>query len=269
MRRVIVIVLLLSFFVSGWAQKVDEIVGDNNLAVWDSIENRHYPGMFEKSQKWGVRLIPTFGYQKVSELKTFYTPYDSIKYVIRVSHDYSREYVRRAKIGKGWMTVYLKDFTNAPIDSCELHSFEKTLKRVKKNYKVKLVGYIRCDTPMYPKQEIKRITLYVSYSPYGSGDMGTEMWVDHLPYSTDNKYGGPCTPEGWAKHNREQTKLAAEVRAQGERNEIIRRYKDQHPSRPPRITRRIRKKMAELEQAARNSPGQMEEGKKARKKESM
>lgn len=231
--------------------------------IKDSITESYYPGMFDGSYFSYEPVVPTEHFGTLSEMQTFFTPYDSIKYVVRVNfyHIGEGKKFRKAPgniVGKA--ELQLRDCTY-PAVCKKTHYTDIGIKRLKKRYKLKFVTYVRCDTPAYPKRETKKITTYVSFSPFDCGNITTKQWVDHLPFSTKAKYGGPYTQEDRERFRAKENKRTERNRAFYERRAIMQReYFKKHP-RESKIT----KKKWELYLNAQFTPEQLKKMEKESK----
>lgn len=247
-----------------WAQVIYVGPQDAYGHVKDSITEYYYPGMYDSNRSYKP-MIPTYNFEDVSELQTFCTPYDSIKYVVSIFMDYYYDGMKvkksKSPYGEaGVATLELKDYTYPTINKRKTYYSYKRIKRARNTNKLKFVTYIRCDTPEYPKREVKRITTYVTYSPNAHGGIATEQWVDHLPYSTKAKYGGPCTAKDREKYMLKEQKRRDKEKAFYERMRILERSK-----RRPYSSKIMRKK-DELEQKSVYTPAQVMQMKKDNKK---
>lgn len=268
MRKIIALSILLSVYVYAAGQVLIVSNPADYKHIKDSITESYYPGMYSSNQSsWP--LVPSKHFEIRSDLKTLTTPYDSIKAVVRIffygSYGSSNvEVTRQSGKNVGLAMLELKDYTYPTIDKDRTHYTEIKIKRLKTHCKLKFVTYIRCDTPEYPKREIKRITTYASYYPSMCGMVGAEMWVDHLPYSTNPKYGGPCTDEDVKKYIVKSEKKRAKSKFVQDNWQILQRNK-----KLPRESK-IDRKLRNLSLESEFTPAQikeMEKDSKAMKKQ--
>lgn len=220
----------------------------------DSIVEHYYPGMYDLSHI-GKPLVPTdFGFSYRSPLMTNYTRDDSIKYVVHVFFHGDNTPGMMPEVGKdydgavGKVIVEIRDVTFPTIKEYGYHSTDLKIKRLKKKYKFKVVTYVRCHTPQYPKRETKRITTYVYYNPYLPGMTSMSQKVEHLPYSKKAKYGGACTKEDVEKRSAKVAKEKEKSKAYWERKFILNREKFKAWER--KGNRKIKREMRKMKQGA-------------------
>lgn len=159
----------------------------------DSIMQHYYPGMYD-SKNWGNPLVPSpFFFKYNSPLNKLETPRDTILCVVQIFlnefSDGMKVGIRkgyRHKVGSVWLDI--KDRTYPTIDSAQIHEVRYNFKRIRKHYKFKLRKYILCEPPEYPQKEVKRITTYISYSPYAPGQTKIVVWADHFPYGSKKRH---------------------------------------------------------------------------------
>lgn len=116
----------------------------------------------------------------------------------------------------GRANLVLRDRSCPTINPQHRHYAHKYLKGRKKRFKFKIVSYIRCEPPQNPKKEIKRITAKVNYDALMPVNTEISYTVDHLPFSTDAKYG-PYTREDYDRESLERKSFEAKSLAFGEK----------------------------------------------------
>lgn len=204
----------------------------------DSITHHYYGDFYP--EVGNVPIIPLYGDNNLyrTPLVEIRTAEDTIDCMVVISYGTSDK--RTYKNRKGVANFYVRD--RALKDPYRHYYAHKDLKGRRKRYKFKLVAYIRCAPPQYPKREIKKVVAKVDYDALMPFNTEISYKVKHLPFSTNAKYG-PYTLKDEAKESLKRKRDEERSRAFCERI-IARRQKV--------ISKRIRKANAKAKAVSKS-----------------
>lgn len=241
MRNKMIVALLLLPLLAARAQVFLMVTDSAHLQHYIDSITRHYYGDFF-ALGGNVPVIPLYGdnNQYRTPIGEIHTADDTIDCVVEIFYGSSDK--RTYKNIRGRALLEVRDRTFPMKIPLQRHYAHKDLKGRRKRYKFKLVSYIRCAPPQYPRREIKKITAEVNYDALMPMNTKISYKVKHLPFSTDAKYG-PCTYEDETKARLRRKRDEERSRAFGE-SLIARRQKV--------VSKRIRKANAKAKAVSKS-----------------
>lgn len=244
-----IVALLLLPLLAARAQEFLMVTDSAHLQHYIDSITRHYYGDFF-ALGGNVPVMPLYGNnnQYRTPIGEIHTADDTIDCVVEIFYGSSDK--RTYKNIKGRALLEVRDRTFPMKIPLQRHYAHKDLKGRRKRYRFKLVSYIRCAPPQYPRREIKKVVAKVDYDALMPFNTEISYSVKHLPFSTKAKYG-PYTPRDEHKARLRRKREEERSRAFGESMNAHRKYA---------IDKWVRKKNAKAAKAASETEAASQKG---------